>query len=85
MTMTSCPRTRLLAVLPPSRGGCLGGGGFRPNIVFIIADPSARRSEPTATRFGTPNLDRLAAEGMLFQDATTWARGSARCALPRAP
>lgn len=46
----------------------------RPNIVFVLFDdmgysqPKCYRGD---TQFKTPNLDRLAAEGMRFTDAHT--------------
>ncbi|MGM0666477.1 MAG: sulfatase-like hydrolase/transferase, partial [Bacteroidota bacterium] len=43
----------------------------RPNIVFIMTDDHARQaiSAYGSYRNQTPNLDRLASEGMLFENA----------------
>jgi len=47
------------------------GGDQRPNILFIMADDHAYRaiSAYNATLIKTPNIDRLANEGMLFTNA----------------
>lgn len=42
-----------------------------PNIIFILADDHAERaiSAYDSTLIHTPNLDRIAAEGMLFKNS----------------
>lgn len=56
--------------------------GRKPNIVFILADDLGY-GDPSCygqTKFGTPNIDRLAAEGMRFTQAYA---GSTVCAPSR--
>lgn len=61
----------LLAGGAPSGGRAQGAGAGRPNIVIIVADDLGYGDLGSygATRVRTPNLDRLAAEGMRFTDA----------------
>ncbi len=55
----------------------------RPNIVFIMADDHTRAAMSCygSNTIETPNLDRLAQQGMLFNHMTTT---NALCAPPRA-
>ncbi len=74
-------RRELLALTP----GLLGAATTKPGIVFILADDLGYGNLGCygQTRIKTPNLDRLAAEGMRFTDAYAGATVCApsRCAL----
>ena len=67
----------LLALLCLAAGGCENGGeesesaSDRPNIIFIFTDDhSARAISAYGSQINeTPNIDRLAREGMLFRNA----------------
>src|SRR2546422_7352653 len=72
VAMRRARHTALLWML--SAGICLNAGAARPgpNIVFILADDLGYGDlgcYSGASKIPTPNLDRLAAEGMLFRDA----------------
>ncbi|MBA7635730.1 N-acetylglucosamine-6-O-sulfatase [subsurface metagenome] len=63
----------VLSLLPScaSIGETIGAGGERPNIIFIMTDDHASHA---LSCYGskinkTPNLDRLAKEGMLFKNS----------------
>ncbi len=63
--------------------GSRGGGKKRPNIVFILADDMGYgdvRALNPESKVPTPNLDRIAHEGMIFSDAHS---GSAVCTPTR--
>ena len=66
-------RTGLLVILTLglSVSLCAQGASSRPNIVFILADDLGYGdlSSYGATRIQTPNIDRLADQGVLFTDA----------------
>ncbi|MEO6809397.1 MAG: arylsulfatase [Isosphaeraceae bacterium] len=58
-------------------------GGERPNLVYILADDLGYGdvgAMNTGSKIATPNIDRLAAEGMVFTDAHS---GSAVCTPTR--
>ena len=57
--------------------------GSKPNIVLILADDLSYRDLSVwgQRRFSTPNLDRLAAEGLRFTQAYA---GAPECARPAA-
>src|SRR5688500_17627252 len=48
---------------------------LRPNIVYVLCDDlgygDVRAYNPDRCRFPTPNIDRLAEQGMMFTDAHT--------------
>jgi len=79
-------RTGCLAVLAMSLSAPAAGTGTPspPNIVFILADDLGYGDvaclNPERGRIPTPNLDRLAAEGLVFTDAHS---GSAVCTPTR--
>ncbi|MEI8021282.1 MAG: sulfatase-like hydrolase/transferase, partial [Schlesneria sp.] len=56
----------------------------RPNIVYILADDlgygDVRAFNPQNGKIQTPNLDRLATQGMMFRDAHS---GSSVCSPTR--
>ena len=59
-----------LTGLAPALAGESGGQGIRPNIVWIVVDDmSANFSCYGETTIRTPNVDRLAAEGVRFTRA----------------
>jgi arylsulfatase A-like enzyme len=70
------------AALTLGLDGCTPGGERPPNIVFILADDLGygELGSYGQTRIRTPNLDRLAAEGMRF---TQHYSGSPVCAPSR--
>ena len=58
-----------------------------PNLLFILADQLRAASLPShgESQIETPNLDRLAAEGVLFRNAISTcpvSRPIARCCSP---
>ncbi len=58
----------------PNHGHAAEGSGSRPNIVFVLADDLGYgdpRCYNPASKIPTPNMDRLAAEGIRFLDAHT--------------
>src|SRR3954452_11685100 len=64
---------------------CLeAAAGEKPNIVFILADDlgygDVQALNPRRSKIPTPNLDRLAAQGMVFTDAHS---GSSVCTPTR--
>ncbi len=67
------PRAGLTLLITAGLLACAGGEGpeTRPNIIFILADDLgyADLSSYGATAIRTPNIDRLAEEGMLLTDA----------------
>jgi arylsulfatase A len=69
--------------LPCTRSGASEAPRGRPNIVYILADDlgygDVKRLNPQG-KIPTPNLDRLAAEGMTFTDAHS---GSSVCTPTR--
>jgi arylsulfatase A-like enzyme len=76
------PACLAILVLTPVAMGAIGREG-RPNIVYILADDlgygDVRCLNPSG-KIATPNLDRLAAAGMVFTDAHS---GSAVCTPTR--
>ena len=66
------PAARLAALLALA-AATHGAAGDRPNIVFILADDlgygDVHALNPQRGKIATPNLDRLAAQGMTFTDA----------------
>ena len=66
-------RVGLLVLLTVGLPASLGaqGASSRPNIIFILADDLGYGdlSSYGATAIQTPNIDRLAEEGVLFTDA----------------
>ena len=70
-------------LLTPHLNGQQRLAGSRPNIVFVLADDLSYRdlSAWGQRRFETPNLDRLAAEGLRFTQAYA---GAPECAPSRA-
>ncbi|MGH7789464.1 MAG: sulfatase family protein [Candidatus Binatia bacterium] len=69
-------RIRWVAVVAVACGGAfgawqlVGGGGARPNVLLITLDTlRADRLGCYGGPAGTPHIDRLAAEGTLFEDA----------------
>ncbi len=79
------PRFLLLCVIQAClhSAATMGAPGDRPNIIFILADDLGY-GDPHCynpdSKIPTPNLDRLAAEGMRFTDAHS---GSAVCTPTR--
>jgi len=69
--------------LPRQGGAGQGRGGRRPNVVFVVSDDQTREDAGCygAKAVRTPNLDRLATEGMLFRNAFT---ATAMCVPSRA-
>ena len=75
--MTSTPRTLLVAFVIIGSAlvaGCRPRDHVRPNIIFVFTDDHAPHAVgayggPLATLDPTPNIDRLAREGMLFRNA----------------
>jgi arylsulfatase A len=65
--------------------GCKTGGGNKPNIIFIMADDLgyAELGCYGQTYIQTPNIDRMAAEGMRFSDfySSSAVCAPARCSL----
>ena len=61
----------LLGLVLPAVSGCGSGSkGARPNVIFIIVDTlRADAILDAAQRVATPNIDRLAAEGISFERA----------------
>jgi arylsulfatase A-like enzyme len=63
----------ILSLLPScaSNGQVMGGARKRPNIIFIMTDDHASHALSCygSTINKTPNLDRLAKEGMLFKNS----------------
>jgi arylsulfatase A-like enzyme len=77
--------TILLAVLLPLLSARhASGAGIRPNIVYILADDlgygDVHCLNPQRGKIQTPNLDRLASQGMTFTDAHS---GSSVCTPTR--
>ena len=68
----------------PASGASEPAGVSRPNIVYILADDlgygDVRCLNPERGKIATPNLDRLAAQGIRFTDAHS---GSAVCTPTR--
>ena len=67
----------------PGAEGYRAGKPKRPNIVFILADDMGYgdvRALNPESKVATPNLDRIAQEGMIFSDAHS---GSAVCTPTR--
>ncbi|TWT91225.1 sulfatase-like hydrolase/transferase [Neorhodopirellula pilleata] len=62
-----------LFVLLANLSGTLAADDSRPNIVIIMADDLGYGDVGCygATKIKTPNIDRLAGEGMMFTDAHT--------------
>lgn len=72
------------SILGQTQSGRTGASTARPNIVYILADDlgygDVQCLNPARGRIKTPQLDRLAAEGMTFTDAHS---GSAVCTPTR--
>ena len=67
----------------PGAGGSRAGTKKQPNIVFILADDMGYgdvRALNPESKVPTPNLDRIAKQGMIFSDAHS---GSAVCTPTR--
>ena len=63
-----------LAAEGPNHGAAAEVPGSRPNLVFVLADDLGYgdpRCYNPASKIPTPNMDRLAAEGIRFLDAHT--------------
>ncbi|MDO8540456.1 MAG: sulfatase-like hydrolase/transferase [Opitutaceae bacterium] len=76
-------RFLLLAILFAMAGACSHGAAARPpNIIFIVADDLGYGDLSCygQKRFQTPNIDRLAREGMRFRQSYS---GSTVCAPSR--
>ena len=75
--MQDLPRTLLVMLflsVAALLAGCRPGGQEQPNIIFIFTDDHAPHAVgayggPLAAINPTPNIDRLAREGMLFRNA----------------
>ena len=70
--MTSAVRILSLSLLIPLAASSAGAApDGRPNIVLIVADDLGYRDTGCygATNIATPNIDRLAAQGVRFTDA----------------
>jgi arylsulfatase A-like enzyme len=86
--MTSIPRREFLRASALGAGALLASQGVsaerQPNIVLILADDlgfgDVHFLNPQRGRLATPNIDRLASEGMTFSDAHS---GSAVCSPTR--
>src|SRR4051794_38015795 len=80
-----CPKAAVLALIATILAGP-ALGAERPNIVYILADDLGYgdlRTLNPSSKIPTPNLDRLAAQGVLFTDAHTNSRlcPPTRCGL----
>src|SRR4051812_13466949 len=67
------PKAAFLALIATILAGT-ALGAERPNIVYILADDLGYgdlRTLNPSSKIPTPNLDRLAAQGVLFTDAHT--------------
>ena len=88
-------RAFLLALLISA--GCAtapAGAGETPNIVYLLADDLGYGDLSCLnkdSKIGTPNMDRLASQGMIFTDAhsgsavctpTAWKRSATPCSRP---
>jgi arylsulfatase A-like enzyme len=73
----------LLAVFTLAGAAFASGGETRPNVIFILMDDLGYSDVSCygATQVSTPNIDRLAAEGMMFKDFHT---GASICSPSRA-
>jgi arylsulfatase A len=70
-TSVPSPFLPLLAVFSALGLACAGAGTQRPNIIFIYTDDQGYGDMSALnpqSKFQTPNLDRLAHEGMIFTD-----------------
>jgi arylsulfatase A len=75
-------RTILLAALAASTSAANAADALKPNIIFILADDLGRGDLGCygQTKIKTPNIDRIAAEGMKF---TNFYAGCTVCAPSR--
>ena len=73
--MATAPLSSMTAVAPLQQGG---GDALRPNIILFMVDdmgwqdtsvPFWNKRTPLNNTYETPNMERLASEGMLFTQA----------------
>ena len=83
-SMTACSKTRILvwAAELALLGAAVAAAAVKPNIVIILADDMSYRdlSIYGQTKFATPNLDRLARQGLRFSQSYA---GAPECAPSR--